>query len=112
MSKPWPRRRPSHAADQKRPIHSLVDDGHLQDAQEGQSGLLRDDQCGEIERSPQVSIPVTTPTYAGVSVDHPTIVATIKNLVKQGKNREEIMRIVRVAATMGISKVRITGGEP
>ena len=33
------------------------------------------------------------PTYQGVRVNHPTIVATIQNMVKQGKKLEEIMRI-------------------
>ena len=32
--------------------------------------------------------------YAGVSVEHPTIISTIKNMVKQGKKKEEIMRVV------------------
>ena len=35
-----------------------------------------------------------TPTYQGVHVDHPTIVDAIKNLVKQGRRREDIVRIV------------------
>jgi hypothetical protein len=33
-------------------------------------------------------------TYAGVRVDHPSIVAAIRALAKQGKPKAEIMRIV------------------
>ncbi len=36
---------------------------------------------------------VEAPRYAGVHVDHPSIVSTIKNMVKQKRPKEEIMRI-------------------
>jgi transposase len=32
--------------------------------------------------------------YNGVDVDHPSIVSSVKNLTKQGKRIEEIVRIV------------------
>ena len=32
-------------------------------------------------------------TYANVSVEHPSIIATIQNLTKQGRNIEYIMQI-------------------
>jgi hypothetical protein len=36
--------------------------------------------------------------YAGVDVDHPSIVAAIKNMAKDGKKVKEIMRVVGVPA--------------
>lgn len=39
-------------------------------------------------------VTVTTPTYGGVSVDHPSIVDAIKNMAKSGKKLPEIMRVV------------------
>ena len=33
------------------------------------------------------------PNYSGVNVDHPAIVSTIKNMVKDGKPIQEIMKI-------------------
>ncbi len=40
---------------------------------------------------PRVS--VQTPTYGGVSVDHPSIKAAIQTMAKQGRKVEEIMRV-------------------
>ncbi len=37
---------------------------------------------------------VREPTYQGVSVNHPSIVATIKKMAKEGRKKEEIARIV------------------
>jgi len=37
---------------------------------------------------------VSAPTYGGVSVDHPSIVAAIKNMAKEGRKVKEIMRVV------------------
>lgn len=34
------------------------------------------------------------PKYNGVDVDHPRIVEATKNLIKQGKRREEVMKII------------------
>lgn len=34
------------------------------------------------------------PKYQGVSVDHPSIVAAIENLARQGKEKMEIAKIV------------------
>jgi hypothetical protein len=36
---------------------------------------------------------VETPTYAGVSVEHPRIVDTIKQCAKQGMSKEQAMKI-------------------
>lgn len=40
-----------------------------------------------------MSISVKEPTYQGVSVNHPSIVSTIKNMVKQGAKREDIVKV-------------------
>ena len=38
------------------------------------------------------------PKYHNVDVDHPTIVSAIQNLSKQGKRKEEIMKVVGMPA--------------
>lgn len=38
------------------------------------------------------------PQYNGVDVNHPSIIAAIQNMTKQGKRKEEIMRVVGVPA--------------
>jgi hypothetical protein len=38
-------------------------------------------------------ISVKEPIYNGVNVNHPSIVSTIKNMVKQGAKREDIVRV-------------------
>lgn len=43
-------------------------------------------------------VTVTTPTYGGVSVDHPSIVEAIRTMAKQGKKVPEIMRVVGMPA--------------
>lgn len=45
------------------------------------------------------------PTYNGVRVDHPSIVASIKNLIKQGRNTEYICRVVGMPAEV-VSRIR------
>lgn len=46
-----------------------------------------------------MSVTVEGPaTYAGVRVNHPRIVATIQQMVKQGKKIEDIMRVVGMPA--------------
>lgn len=42
----------------------------------------------------RASITVKDPTYQGVSVEHPSIVSSIKNMVKQGRSTEEIQRTI------------------
>ena len=42
----------------------------------------------------RASITVKDPTYNGVSVEHPSIVSSIKNMVKQGRRIEEIQKVV------------------
>ena len=37
---------------------------------------------------------VSTPSYQGVSVDHPRVVDTIKNCKKQGMTKEQAQKIV------------------
>lgn len=44
-------------------------------------------------------------TYAGVRVNHPAIVSSIKNLVKQGKNTEYICRVVGMPAEV-VNRIR------
>lgn len=41
-----------------------------------------------------MSAEVRDPHYAGVSTEHPSIVASIHNMTKQGKSKEEIQRVV------------------
>ena len=41
---------------------------------------------------------VTEATYTGVSVDHPSIVAAIKNMAKDGRKLKEIMKVVGMPA--------------
>jgi len=41
-----------------------------------------------------MSATVNAPNYGGVPVDHPTIVAAIKTMVKQGRRTDEIMRTI------------------
>ena len=36
--------------------------------------------------------------YGGVDVDHPSIIAAVQNMTKQGKKKEDIMKIVGVPA--------------
>lgn len=38
------------------------------------------------------------PKYQNVDVDHPSIVSAIQNLSKQGKRKEEIMKVVGMPA--------------
>jgi hypothetical protein len=42
----------------------------------------------------RASVTVKDPTYQGVSVEHPSIVSSIKNMVKQGRSTEEIQRTI------------------
>lgn len=89
----WPKGRKRRAAHQERPINPPVDGRNVQDAQEGQRGLLRDGERGEVEGGSRVTS-VESPRYAGVHVDHPSIVSAIKNMVKQGRRTEEIVRTI------------------
>ena len=41
---------------------------------------------------------VSTPSYSGVSVDHPSIVSAIKNMAKDGRKMKEIMKVVGMPA--------------
>jgi hypothetical protein len=47
---------------------------------------------------PAPKISTDTPTYGGVSVDHPSIVSTIKTMATQGKKVPEIMRVTGMPA--------------
>lgn len=94
----WPkgvsRKEKRYAADIKRANNSRQYDEGIQESKEGQTGLLRDGECREIERSPSVSAEVRDPHFAGVSTEHPSIVTSIQNMTRQGKSKEEICRVV------------------
>lgn len=41
-----------------------------------------------------MAISVKSPQYNGVSVEHPSIVSSIKVMVKQGRKTEDIQRVI------------------
>ena len=90
----WPKGRPRRAAHTQRSIDVAVYDRDVQIQQEGEERPSCDGECREGEGGSQMSVTVRTPEHQGVSVEHPRIIEAIKNLSKQGRTREDIVKIV------------------
>jgi len=105
-----PRRR-RHAADGEGSKGPVQHDEDVRVAQEGQERLLRDDQCGQIEGSAQVSPgeeskspPVgevaPSPTIRDrhdnqtpVPIDHPSLRGFIRQMAKDGRTKEDAIKL-------------------
>ena len=92
------RRRTRHAIDPKGEDSTRTHDGDVQESQEGEERLLRDDQRGETQGSAQVSddkthIEVKTPEVTGVRVDHPRIVDFLRRCAKDNRPKDEAIKL-------------------
>ena len=90
----WPKGRSRRATHSEREIDSTRDAGNVQVGQESEAGAVLNDECGKVDGDTQdMRVSVKEPIYNGVNVNHPSIVSTIKNMVKQGAKREDIVRV-------------------
>jgi len=95
----WPKGRSRRATYSQREIRPIINDEiesgrRVRVREKSKEGHVLNDERGEVEGDAQdMSISVKEPIYNGVNVNHPSIVSTIKNMVKQGARREDIVKV-------------------